>query len=47
MPRPTPTERELVVAWIGDLLEREARLRAGDPGPVQVRRLNNAEYRFV
>lgn len=46
-PRPTAEERRLVIAWIGRLLEREAQLRAGDPGPIQVRRLNNAEYRYT
>ena len=46
-PRPTAEERRGLIAWIHDFLEREAQLRAGDPGPVLVRRLNNAEYSFT
>jgi len=42
-----PDERSLLVGWIGELLDREAALRAGDPGPVLVRRLNNEEYRYT
>lgn len=44
-PRPRAEERRLMIGWIRGLLEREARRRSGDPGPVLVRRLNNAEYR--
>lgn len=46
-PRPRAEERRLLIGWIRDLLQREARRRAGDPGPVLVRRLNNAEYRYT
>jgi hypothetical protein len=41
--RPKPEERAAVVAWIGDLRDREARRHAGDPGTVLARRLSNAE----
>jgi hypothetical protein len=40
-------DRRLLITWIGALLKREAKLRAGDPGPALVRRLNNAEYRYT
>ena len=46
-PRPPAEERQRVIAWIHGFLEREAQRRAGDPGPVTVRRLNNAEYRYT
>ncbi|MBI83190.1 MAG: hypothetical protein CMJ81_08345, partial [Planctomycetaceae bacterium] len=45
-PQPKSQERELLVTWMQSFLEHEADLRAGDPGPVLVRRLNNAEYRY-
>lgn len=46
-PQFRPDDRELVINWIRALLDREAKLRAGDPGPVLVRRLNNAEYGYT
>ena len=46
-PRPSAEERRQLIGWIRDLLQREARRRAGDPGPSLVRRLNNAEYRYT
>ena len=46
-PRPRAEERRLMIGWIRGLLEREARRRSGDPGPVLVRRLNNAEHRYT
>ncbi len=33
--------------WVGDYLAQEAAARAGDPGPVILRRLNNAEYAYT
>jgi hypothetical protein len=42
--QPESNERAAVVAWIRDLLDREARRNDGDPGPVLARRLSNAEY---
>ena len=42
-----PAQRQKVVTWIRGVIDHEARRRAGDPGPVLVRRLNNAEYNYV
>ena len=33
--------------WVSNFLSHEARSRAGDPGPVVLRRLNNAEYTYA
>lgn len=41
-----PEQRRIVISWIRDLLDQEARARASDPGPALVRRLNNAEYNY-
>jgi len=46
-PRPRAEERRQLISWNRDMLQREAQERAGDPGPVMVRRLNNAEYRYT
>ena len=47
-PRPlSATDRKLVVDWMQDQLEREARSQAGDPGRVVVRRLTNAELNYT
>ncbi len=46
-PHPRGGERRLMIRWIHDLLEHEARRLADDPGPALVRRLNNAEYRYT
>jgi hypothetical protein len=43
-PQPTEAEREQMVAWFTAALDAEAAARAGDPGPVMLRRLTNAEY---
>jgi len=47
-PRDAPqldqAERELLLGWITAALDAEAAARAGDPGPVTLRRLSNAEY---
>ncbi len=37
-------ERKQLLAWITSALDAEAAARAGDPGPVTLRRLSNAEY---
>lgn len=47
LPQPSHAEREAVVSWIEDLRAAEARRNAGDPGPVLVRRLSNAEYNYT
>ncbi len=43
-PQPTQAERDLLLRWLKSFLEAEARERAGDPGRVVLRRLNNVEY---
>ena len=43
-PQPTTTEREQLLGWITAALDAEAAARAGDPGPVTLRRLSNSEY---
>ncbi|HAY82719.1 MAG TPA: hypothetical protein DCY79_23160 [Planctomycetaceae bacterium] len=37
-------ERKQLLGWIAKALEVEAEARAGDPGPVTLRRLSNTEY---
>jgi Protein of unknown function (DUF1592)/Protein of unknown function (DUF1588)/Protein of unknown function (DUF1585)/Protein of unknown function (DUF1587)/Protein of unknown function (DUF1595)/Planctomycete cytochrome C len=46
-PQPTPAQREKLLAWIRTSLDAVARERAGDPGPVVLRRLSNAEYTYT
>jgi hypothetical protein len=46
-PQMTTAEREKLLAWVNDALDEAARQRAGDPGPVVLRRLNNAEYTYT
>ena len=43
-PQPTQAEREQLLDWINAALDAEAAARAGDPGPVTLRRLSNTEY---
>jgi hypothetical protein len=43
-PQPSKAEREQLLNWINAALDAEAAGRAGDPGPVTLRRLSNAEY---
>ena len=43
-PQPTQAEREQLLSWITAALDAEAAARAGDPGPVTLRRLSNSEY---
>lgn len=43
-PQPTPAEQEQLLGWITAALDAEAAARAGDPGPVTLRRLSNTEY---
>lgn len=44
---PTDDERKALVTWTQTYLDTEARSQAGDPGPVILRRLNNAEYTYT
>ncbi len=46
-PQPTPADRERLVNSIEVVLDEAAKARAGDPGPVVLRRLNNTEYTFT
>jgi hypothetical protein len=46
-PQPAPEQREELVAWAGGVLDQIALTRAGDPGPVVLRRLSNAEYKYT
>lgn len=41
--QPSPAERQTLKNWIQAVLDADARANAGDPGPVVLRRLNNAE----
>jgi mono/diheme cytochrome c family protein len=44
---PRPEERAAMIAWIGELCDREAERTAGDPGIVLARRLSNAEFDYT
>ena len=46
-PQPTDDERTRLRTWVREFLTSEAKARAGDPGPVVLRRLNNAEYNYT
>ena len=43
-PQPSQAEREQLLGWVAAALDAEAASRAGDPGPVTLRRLSNTEY---
>lgn len=45
--QPTPDDARQLRAWVQRYLDAEAEVRAGDPGPVVLRRLNNAEYTYT
>lgn len=45
--QPLPEDREALVRWVQETLQEVARESAGDPGPVVVRRLSNAEYTYT
>ncbi|MCM8528645.1 MAG: DUF1592 domain-containing protein [Lentisphaeraceae bacterium] len=45
--QPTPEERKALLGWIKSNLDSLARSRLGDPGPVVLRRLSNAEYTYT
>ncbi|WP_166820480.1 DUF1592 domain-containing protein [Thalassoroseus pseudoceratinae] len=46
-PQPTNAQRESITKWVRSVREHESTRNAGDPGPVLVRRLNNAEYNYT
>ncbi len=45
--QPSPQQRQVLRGWIKRYLDAEALANAGDPGPVVLRRLNNAEYTYT
>ena len=45
--QPTDAERDILSNWVHDFLAVQARERAGDPGRVVLRRLNNDEYNYT
>ena len=45
--QPLPGQRARLRAWVRRYLNAEALAGAGDPGPVVLRRLNNAEYTYT
>ena len=42
--QPSLADREQLLGWIGAAVDEAAAAHAGDPGPVTLRRLTNAEY---
>ncbi len=45
--QPSAAERIELRTWVASYLNAEALAHAGDPGPVILRRLNNAEYNYT
>ena len=45
--QPKPDEKKRLVQWVAAYLHAEALASAGDPGPVVLRRLSNAEYTYT
>jgi hypothetical protein len=46
-PQLAAADRQKLVNWVHETLSEMARARAGDPGPVVLRRLSNAEYTYT
>ncbi len=46
-PQPAPEERTRLLDWANGVLDEIAASRDGDPGPVVLRRLSNAEYTYT
>ncbi len=46
-PQLSPAQKTKLVAWVRGTLHEIALARAGDPGPVVLRRLSNAEYTYT
>ena len=46
-PQPTDSEREMLRQWTGDFRNSEAERMRGDPGPINTRRLSNAEFNYT
>lgn len=47
VPPPSDADRLKIQTWVKSALLTAAQAQAGDPGPVVLRRLNNAEYTFT
>lgn len=45
--QPSDEERTLILQWLRDYLTLQSKKDAGDPGPVVLRRLCNAEYAYT
>lgn len=45
--QPTKAEHESLRNWVRSVLDADAKANAGDPGPVVLRRLNNAEFTYT
>jgi hypothetical protein len=45
--QPSPERRQRLRSWVAEYLKAEALASAGDPGPVILRRLGNAEYTYT
>src|SRR5262245_22101548 len=45
--RMPPGDRQALRAWLARYLKEEALAGAGDPGPVVLRRLSNAQYTYT
>lgn len=46
-PQLTPEQKQQLTAWVRAVLDEVALENAGDPGPVVLRRLSNAEYTYT
>lgn len=46
-PQLSPAQKQQLQRWVNSALDAAAQARAGDPGPVVLRRLNNAEYTYT
>ena len=45
--QPLPEQRQALLGWVKRYLRAESLANAGDPGPVVLRRLSNAEYTYT
>src|SRR6266850_5574195 len=46
-PQPSAAQRKQLLTWVNGVLNEIALASAGDPGPVVLRRLSNAEYTYT
>src|SRR5436309_73826 len=46
-PQPAQAERERLISFANSALDKVAKAHAGDPGPVVLRRLSNAEFTYT